>query len=152
TVGQAFDLQPIDERANTRWRGVVSLMGRVVNPATRLVDTTLAFEGGAPPRPGTPLKAHAALDGEHGVLVPRAALVPEGDEMFVFVVRDGTCVRAPVQVSLTGRDQVVVSAGCAAGDHVIVSGQSQLASGDTVREVVAKDTPDPRSGGNGANR
>ena len=51
-------------------------------------------------------------------------------------MKDGTAVRSPVTVTLAGRDQVVVASGCSAGDHVIVSGQSQVTQGATVREIM----------------
>jgi multidrug efflux system membrane fusion protein len=150
--GQAFDVLPLDERAPGRWKGRVSVLAHVVSPTTRLIDATLTLEGDAPPRPGTALRAHATLAGERGVLVPRAALVPDGDELVVFIVRDGTAVRSPVHVTLSGREQVVVTSGCSSGDHVIVSGQSQLTPGATVREITTGGTPRPRSGGDGADR
>jgi RND family efflux transporter MFP subunit len=151
-VGQAFTLTPVDERSTRRWMGKVSVLGRVVNPATHVVDATLTLEGNDLPRPGTHLRAHASLRGERGVLVPRAALVPDGDEMIVFIVKDGTAVRSPVHVTLSGREHVVVTSGCAPGDHVVVNGQSQLTPGATVREVAAGAKPEPRSGGDGADR
>lgn len=151
-MGQVFDLTPVDERSPGRWKGKVSLLARVVNPMTRLLDATLTLEGDAPLRPGTALKAHASLEGEKGVLIPRSAIVFDGEEMIVFIVKDGTAVRSSIQVALTGREQVAVTSGCTSGDHVIISGQSQLAPGATVREVTAQDKTQPHSGGAGADR
>jgi membrane fusion protein, multidrug efflux system len=153
-VGAVFEVRPIDDRLAVRWKGTVALMSHTVNATSRLVDATLTLSGDAQPRAGTPLRAHAALSGASGVLVPRAALVPDGDEMIVFVVRDGTAVRSPVTIAMAGREQVTLASGggCSPGDHVVVSGQSQLTSGATVREL----TPDARhvqpSGGDGADR
>lgn len=154
-VGTTFDLRPVDDLAPGRWKGTISLLAHQVNSATRLVDATLVLQGDAPPRPGTPLRARATLVGERGVLVPRAAVVPDGDEFVVFVVRDGTAVRSTVHVSLADREHVVVTSGCAAGDHVIVNGQSQLTQGATVREIIEcgpGKTTDSSSGGDGADR
>jgi len=121
-VGQAFDVQPIDDRSGNHWVGTLSLMARAINPTTRLIDATLTLAGEALPRAGTPLRARAAFAGASGVLIPRAALVPDGDEMIVFVVRDGTAVRKTVTISQRGDEQVVLSGGCAPGDRVVVSG------------------------------
>src|SRR5262249_51197355 len=103
-------------------------------------------------RVGTPLRARASLSGASGVLIPRAALVPDGDEMIVFLVRDGTAVRAPVTIALSGRDQVAIAGGCAPRDHIVGSGQSQLTPGAPVREVTASPKPAQPSGGDGADR
>jgi HlyD family secretion protein len=150
-VGQVFDVRTFDDRATAKWKGTVSLMAHSVNPATRLIDATLTLSGDVPPRPGTPLRARAALAGAQGVIIPRAALVPEADQMIVFVVRDGTAKRTPVTIAQRGGDQVTLATGCAAGDHVVVSGQSQLTPGATVREVTAEQlnptTPAQQDGG-----
>jgi RND family efflux transporter MFP subunit len=153
-VGQAFEVRPVDERAAGRWTGTVSLLAGAVNPTTRLVDATLTLSGDAAPRAGTPLRARASLAGATGILIPRAALVPDGDAMVIFVVRDGTAVRTPVTVNQSGRERVVVAGAVGAGDHVVVSGQGQLTPGATVREIApGKDTtPAKDSGGAGADR
>jgi RND family efflux transporter MFP subunit len=147
-VGQTFEVRPIDERAGGRWTGSISLLGQVVNPTTRLVDATLALRGDPPPRSGTPLRARQSLPGASGVVIPRAALMPDGEGMIVFLVRDGTAVRTAVTVAQRGSDMVVLASGCAPGDHVIVSGQSQLTQGATVREVAAEASP-PAGGASG---
>jgi RND family efflux transporter MFP subunit len=151
-VGQVFDVRPVDDRGTSHWSGTLSLVSPGVNPTTRLVDGTLTLGGESPPRPGTPLRARAVLPGASGVLIPRAALVPEGDEMIVFVVRDGTAARTPVTIAQRGSDKVLIAAGCTAGDRVVVSGQSQLTPGAVVREVSAEPKPAKPNGGAGADR
>jgi RND family efflux transporter MFP subunit len=150
--GQTFDVRPIDDRAPGHWKGTVTLLGRTVNPTSRLIDATLALEGDALPRAGTPLRARAALAGVRGVIIPRAALVPDENAMVVFIVKDGTALRSVVTIAQSGREQVAVSSGCTAGDHIIVSAQDQLTPGATVREVAAPGSPELRSGGDGAHR
>ena len=149
-VGQSFDIRPIDDRAGGRWAGTLSLMAPALNPTTRLIDTTLTLTGEPLPRLGMPLRAKAAVSGASGVIIPRAALVPDGDEMIVFVVRDGTAVRTPVVVAQRGDDQVVLAGGCAAGDRVVVSGQGQLSGGAVVREVTSVPKSVSPDGGPGA--
>ncbi len=99
-----------------------------------------------------PLRAKATLPGATGVLIPRAALVPDGEEMIVYVVRDGTAARTPVKIAQRGSDQVLLASGCAPGDHIVVSGQGQLTGGETVREVTTESKPAQPNGGAGADR
>jgi RND family efflux transporter MFP subunit len=152
SIGQVFDVRSVDDRAADGWKGTLSLIARTVNPSTRLVDATLTLAGGPLPRVGTPLRAKAVVPGAAGVIVPRAALVPDGDSMVVFVVRDGTAVRTPVTVAQRGSEQVALAGGCAPGDHVVVSGQNQLSPGATVRETTAPPERAKNDGGAGADR
>jgi HlyD family secretion protein len=69
------------------------------------------------------------------LLVPKAALVYDGDKVKVFVVKDEVAVEHEVTVGLSDADNVEVSNGLAEGDEVIISGQATLASGDKVRVV-----------------
>jgi len=91
-VGQVFDVWPIDDRASGM-EGTVSLLAHNVNSTTRLIDATLT-PGDALPRPGTPLRLRHSRR-IRGIVIPRSALVPESDQMVVFVVRDGTAKRIP---------------------------------------------------------
>ncbi|MBI1189610.1 MAG: efflux RND transporter periplasmic adaptor subunit [Tepidisphaera sp.] len=155
-IGQRFTLRGIDDRATHTWQAHLALLSPVVNPATRLVDATLEFDDGPPPRPGVALRATATLGEVAGVVVPREALIPDGNEMVVYVIRDGAAVRRAVTTLFSGRDEVVLAKGCEAGEHVVISGQDQLAQGDTVREVTtpqpAHDAPSDQSGGDSDGR
>lgn len=150
--GQAFDIRPVDDRDGSHWSATLSLIAPIVNPTSRLVDATLMFDDPALPRSGTPLRARASLPGSTGVVIPRAALVPEEDGMVVFVVKDGTAVRKPVIVAQRGDGQVVLAGGCEPGDRVVVSGQSQLTAGAEVREIAVESPAAKPNGGPGADR
>jgi RND family efflux transporter MFP subunit len=144
-LGQTFDVAPIDDKVHSEWHGTVSLVNPVINPTTRLAELILSLSGDPLPRAGLSLRARTKPPAVAGVLIPRAALVPQGDGMAVYVVRDGMAERTAVTVALRGREQVVVGSGCEAGDHVIVSGQSQVAPGATVREIRDKPVPSTRA-------
>jgi HlyD family secretion protein len=71
----------------------------------------------------------------NALLVPKAALIYDGDKVKVFVVKDDVATEHEVTIGLSDVANVEVSNGLAEGDEVIVSGQSTLASGDPVRVV-----------------
>lgn len=133
-VGQRVMLAPVDVRDPSRFEAVVSLVAPMVNPATRLVDVTATFAAGPQARVGTMLRGELALPEARVVIVPRAAVVPDGDKDVVFVVKEGKAVRAPVVLGRRSGDRVEVVKGCEAGDRVVVMGQSQLTDGAAVRQ------------------
>jgi RND family efflux transporter MFP subunit len=72
------------------------------------------------------------------VIVPKAALQQQGGRDVVFVMVSGKTERRAVTVSQTRSDEVVVSAGVAAGERVIVDGPAGLADGAAVVEKAGK--------------
>ena len=67
------------------------------------------------------------------VLVPAAALVQEGSESFVFTVDAGKKAhRRPVQVGVVAEGRAEILSGVAAGETVVVSGQTALPDGAMV--------------------
>jgi membrane fusion protein, multidrug efflux system len=63
---------------------------------------------------------------ENAVLVPEEALVPQGKAPFVYVVRDGKAVAAPVKTGLRRKGQVEITEGLGADDVVVTAGQMKL--------------------------
>ena len=86
---------------------------------------------------GVMLRARVSLPEAAAVTVPRAAVIPDGDDEIAYVIRDGKAVRTPVRVGRRLRDRVQIEEGCAPGDRVVVMGQWQLTDGARVREEVA---------------
>lgn len=83
---------------------------------------------------GTPVQVVIEAEHHHQVvLVPRAAIVREGDETAVFVARDGKAHRQPVTLGLTDGEQVEIVTGLAAGEPVIVDGQAGLPDDAAIR-------------------
>jgi membrane fusion protein (multidrug efflux system) len=138
-VGQKVTLSALDERDAARFEGTVSLIAPSINPAARLLEVTVTLGPGARPRAGTMLRGELALPEAKAVTIPRAAVVPDGDEEIVFVVRDGKAVRVPAVVGRRSGQRVEVVKGCAPGDQVVVVGQSQLTDGAPVRQEAAID-------------
>ena len=68
------------------------------------------------------------------VIVPKAALQQQGGHDVVLVMQNGKAERRAVTVSQTRSDEVVISAGVAAGEKVILDGPAGLADGAAVVE------------------
>lgn len=64
------------------------------------------------------------------VVLPSDVLVTRLGGNGVFVARDGVAVWRPLEIESVVRDQVIVSAGLAEGDEVVVVGHRELQEGD----------------------
>lgn len=71
-------------------------------------------------------------------IVPKDAIVYQGMNTSVFVVRNGVAVPTPVRVAFPIADDVALDAGAvAAGDSVVVEGNERLIPGSTVAPIAA---------------
>jgi RND family efflux transporter MFP subunit len=99
-----------------------------------VAEVRLAFTGASKFASGTPLQVSIA--GEHKanvVLIPAEAIVREGSEAYVMVVKaDKKAHKQVVVVGLSADEEVEIISGVAAGDQVIVDGQDDLPDGAAV--------------------
>lgn len=83
--------------------------------------------------PGLSARVVLRHEGDVAPVVPlRAVIDPTGQRPAVFRVRDGRARRVAVELGDVGDRGVVVRAGLAAGDSVVVAGQAHLLDGDAV--------------------
>ena len=137
------DVSRIELGAPAHLAGAPMTTGEI---ALKVVSRPAAVESGTPTVPvrlgfaGTPnlpagMPVQVDIEAElhrDVVLVPASALVREGDETAVFVVKDGKAERRTVQVGLTDRTRAEIESGVSAGDRVIVDGQAGLPDGAAV--------------------
>jgi RND family efflux transporter MFP subunit len=75
-------------------------------------------------------------------LVPKDALVYQGVNITVFVVRGGVAVPTPVRVAFPVGEEVAIEPGViAAGSLVVVEGNERLIPGSAVAPIAAKSAP-----------
>jgi membrane fusion protein (multidrug efflux system) len=67
------------------------------------------------------------------LVVPLFALVDKGGERIVFVEKDGIAYARTVSIGIIEGDRVQITAGLEAGDHVIVSGHTEVEEGMRVQ-------------------
>jgi multidrug efflux pump subunit AcrA (membrane-fusion protein) len=104
-------------------REVGEIVGRIEDPDQRL-----------------PLNASVNVEivvGERSsvLVVPRAAVHPEGSGRYVLALHDGRAQRRAVEIGLVGSVEVEVLRGLAEGEQVILPGERPLASGQAVTVV-----------------
>ncbi|MGI6575414.1 MAG: efflux RND transporter periplasmic adaptor subunit [bacterium] len=67
------------------------------------------------------------------VVIPAAAILNEGEESYVYIVKDGRAVKQLVTLGLADEEQVEVLTGLAVGDQLVYRGQHYLEAGMKVR-------------------
>ena len=70
---------------------------------------------------------------EHALLVPKDAVMEDGDESIVFIVSDGVAQRRVVELGEAIAESWHVRAGLSADELVVVTGNEDLDSGEAVR-------------------
>jgi membrane fusion protein (multidrug efflux system) len=138
TVGQTLEVN-LDALPGKTYEGKVYAINPLVDAAGRAIviraqvrnqDTALRPGMFARVRLFTKLPAEA-------LVLPEQAMVPQGDEQFVFRVIDGKAVRTKIEVGQRRDGQVEIVSGLAAGDVVVSAGQLKLRDGMPVAIVAS---------------
>lgn len=115
------------------FEGTVSTIDTRVDPVTRAVTirAELPNDDGLL-KPGMFLTVRLAGQARPRVVVPEAALVPEGDRQMLYTVRDDRAWRTEVVIGRRLRGEVEILEGLQAGDRVIIEGTQKVANGGRV--------------------
>lgn len=116
--------------------GEVATIDTRVDPVTRAVTirADLPNDDGLL-KPGMFLTVRLAGRSRLRVIIPEAALVPQGDRQNVYLVRDGRAWRTEVVVGRRTRGEAEILDGLSAGDEVVVEGTQKVAHGGRVTPV-----------------
>jgi len=115
--------------------GVVTAVDPRLDPQTRLIAVYAAAPAGTF-SPGEPVEGQIVLGERAGaILIPRAALVYDGDQPYIFIARGGAGHRRNVTLGVEAGDRVEITAGLAQGERVVVDGAAALEDGMAIREA-----------------
>jgi membrane fusion protein (multidrug efflux system) len=143
-VGQSVEVT-LDALPGKAYDGKVFAVNPLVDAAGRAIviraqvrnqDTAL--------RPGMFARVRLITREEKEAMVlPEQALVPQGNEQFVFRVADGKVSRVKVETGQRRDGKVEIVAGLAKGDEVVTAGQLKLRDGVQVRTAGAAANKSP---------
>ena len=132
-VGQSLQVQ-LDALPGKTFEGKVFAVNPLIDAAGRAVviramvrnpDTSL--------RPGMFARVRLITrDAQDALVLPEQALVPQGDQQFVFRIQDGKAVRTKVEVGQRRDAKVEILTGLAKDDLVVTAGQLKLRDGAPV--------------------
>jgi RND family efflux transporter MFP subunit len=114
----------------------ISAVGRVINPATRLVDAiaTMPDDKVSQLMIGTIVTANVVLGSHTSLVVPMSAVLKDATGDHVFVVQAGKAKRVPVVSGLpAGEKLIAVTGSLSKGDEVVSVGNFELSDGAAVR-------------------
>ena len=143
-AGQSVELQL--DASGRALQGRIARLAPVVDVSTGTVKVTVEVSADGAVRPGSFARARVVTDlHENALILPRDALVSEGDEWFVFTVADGRARRVPVKLGFEEADRVELAEGPAAGEKVVVAGAPALKDGSPVELLAgaAAKPPEP---------
>jgi membrane fusion protein (multidrug efflux system) len=114
--------------------GEVYAVNPQIDPASRSVQVRARLDNSQRRlRPGLFVRVNLELARrEQAVIVPEDAIVPRGEERFVFRIVDGKAALTPVVLGQRRFGEVEVREGLAAGDTVVTAGQLKLRDGAPV--------------------
>jgi len=123
--------------AGRTFEGEIASVGTRVDPVTRAVPVRAGVLNPGPPhalKPGLLLTVEIATNPRQAVMVPEAALVPQGERTHVLVVGENLRVeRRTVTPGLRRPGRVEIREGLAAGERVVTHGVARARPGQRVR-------------------
>ncbi|MEJ2726750.1 MAG: efflux RND transporter periplasmic adaptor subunit [Deltaproteobacteria bacterium] len=132
-TGQAVSLARVNAPASPPAAGRVREISYAVNPSTRLVDVFVALDSPMGFLLGESISGRIAIRSAQGLVVPRSAVLPEGDKHVLFTVEKGRAVKHVVQIGLeSAREYQVSGKNLKAGDQVVIEGNYELSDGMAV--------------------
>jgi membrane fusion protein (multidrug efflux system) len=129
-----------DALPSERWQGQIEAInpridanGRSLELRARLDNTSGKL------RPGMFVRVRVIVGERNGLLVPEEAIVPQGEEFFVYKVVEGAAKRVPVKIGVRRDAKVEIVEGLATGDHVVTAGMRLSRDGQPVRVLNGDD-------------
>lgn len=133
-VGQPLQLT-LDAVPNKIFAGQVLAINPLLDANGRSIVIRAAVKNtGATLRPG--MFARVSLSSsqvQNGLTIPEQALIPVGDDVFLFKIADGRALRTKVEIGQRTTGFVEIVRGLAAGDVVVIAGQPKLRDGAAVK-------------------
>lgn len=137
----------VDAFANASFQGSVYAMDPLVDVNGRAVKlrARIANEDGGL-KPGLFARVTLTLqERPNAMLVPEAAIVPQGNDQYVYRVVDNKAAYVKIRTGERRNAQVEVLEGLAVGDVVVVAGQVKLFDGSAVKIEKTLPPPAPNS-------
>lgn len=146
-VGQTVDVVA-DALPGQRWQGQIEAINPKVDANGRSLEIRARLDNTAGQlRPGMFVRVRVIV-GERtdALLVPEEAIVPQGEEFYVYKVVDNAARRVPVKIGVRRDAMVEVVHGLAVGDQVVTAGMRLSRDGQPVTILAPKATGAPEQG------
>jgi cobalt-zinc-cadmium efflux system membrane fusion protein len=120
------------------FEGVITSIAPSADPVSKAFPVKVQLEN---PRqvlkPGMFAEVQFTAGQQEALLVPREAVVGDGEKSFVWVVKDGRATKKEVKTGDSDGARIAVTEGIAEGEEVVVAGQENLQEGAAVNVAAA---------------
>ncbi len=132
-VGQSLEVQ-LDALPGRTFEGKVFALNPLVDAAGRsIVIRAIVRNPDTSLRPGMFARVRLITkDEQNALVVPEQAIVPQGDDQFVYRVADGSANRVKIDVGQRRDGMVEVVRGLDANDMIVTAGQLKIRDGAAV--------------------
>ncbi|MHB1512505.1 MAG: efflux RND transporter periplasmic adaptor subunit [Acidiferrobacter sp.] len=133
-VGERVRLSSFEGVASQRIHGLVSVIARVMDPATHMINVFVTLPASNAYLLGEYVEGRFTTASPPGLVVPRSAVLPSGHHFVLYTVTHGRAVRHRVELGPhNGYVAQVAAPHLRAGMPVVVLGNYELAPGMRVR-------------------
>jgi len=136
-AGQVVQLSA-DALPGKTFEGRIDRVSPIIDSGSGTFRVISAFEGGGLLQPGMFGRVRISYDQRANALViPRNALLEDGNEPTVYTVRDNKAVRSVLKLGYSEGQWIEVRQGLKEGDPVVIAGKSALRDGSEVKVLEA---------------
>jgi membrane fusion protein (multidrug efflux system) len=137
-VGQGIDVVA-DALPGERWPGTIEAVNPRIDASGRSLELRARLDNsGGKLRPGMFVRVRVIVgERANALLVPEEAIVPQGEEFFVYKVVEGAAKRVPVKLGVRRDARVEILQGIEPGDRVVTAGMRLSRDGQPVRVLSA---------------
>ncbi len=134
STGQTLQVN-LDAIPNTAFTGRVLAINPLIDANGRAVVIRAAIKNtDSRLRPGMFARVKLITnEQQEGLTIPEQALIPVGDDFFVFKIADGRALRTKIDIGQRITGSVEVVRGLSKGDVVVTAGQPKIRDGVTVK-------------------
>ena len=119
------------------FEGKITRVNSALDPATRTLQAEIEIPNANHMlKPGMFVKLEVVLsERPHALVVPKYAVLEDGEKRSVVVVKENQALRRPVVIGLEQDPYVEILEGVAEGEQIVVKGQESIRDGSPVRVV-----------------
>ena len=134
-VGERVEVA-VDAFPDQKFTGIIKEISPLINPRSRTasVKIKIANSNGLL-KPGMFSRADLTLGNYSGLVVPLDAIVKNGAEQYIYLIREGKAKRVKVETGRYLTDKIEVKGEIVAGEKVVIMGQNMITDGTLVNIV-----------------